>query len=214
MSAPGFAPDALDEFGCPTWISELAIDDPNHLLHVVRDLGPADALELLGAERRSITSCELPAERPDRWTSLPRAAIAPLNPTAVLLAGRIGEWTFVYDDLGLTLGLPQPEGQSLEAAQLLSDKGKVAATGFVTMDGPAGFIYAVDGDLLTSQELSALEELADDTPAEVRGAFETAGAYDIELDDYINMRAACILAGLPSTMRGLRHIPLLVAPLY
>lgn len=214
MSTPGFGPDTLDESGCPVWISELANDDPNHLVHVVRDLEPADALELLGAARQSITSCDLPAERPDQWTSLPRAAIRPpLNPTAVLLAGRIGDWTFIYDDLGLTLGLPQPERPPLETAQVLSSTGKVAATGYVTINGHAGFIYAVDGDLLTRQELFALAELADDTPTEVRAAFEPAGTFDIEFDDYVSMRALCVLARLPRMLEDFRKIPLLVAPL-
>lgn len=213
MPTPGFGPDVLDESGCPGWISELADDDPNHLVHVVRDLEPTDALELLGADRQSITSCELPAERPDERTSLLRAAIAPLNPLAVLLAGRIGDWTFIYDDLGVTLCLWQPEGGSLDAAQVLSSRGTIAASGYVTITAHAGFTYAVDGDLLTNQELFALAHLADDTPAELRGVFESAGSCDIEFDDYVSMRAICVLAGLPRTMAGLRQIPLLVAPL-
>jgi hypothetical protein len=204
MATPGFEPGTLDESGCPVWISELANDDPNHLVHVVRGLDPADALTLLGADRQSITSCELPAERPDYWTSLPRAAIAPLAPTCVLMAGRIRGWTFIYDDLGLTLG---------EGAQALSGDGRVAATGYATITGHAGFLYAVDSDLLTNQELLALADLDDDTPAEARAAFESAGSFDPEYDDHVSMRAVCVLAGLPSTLSDLRQIPLLVAPL-
>ncbi|MFD2421458.1 hypothetical protein [Amycolatopsis pigmentata] len=44
MPTPGFEPGTLDEIGCPVWISDLANDDPNHLVHVVRDLEPAEAL--------------------------------------------------------------------------------------------------------------------------------------------------------------------------
>lgn len=213
MSTPGFGPDTLDESGCPVWISELAADDPNHLVHVVRDLAPADALALLGADRLSITSSELPTERVDEWTSLPRAAISPLNPLAVLLAGRIGDWTFVYDDLGLTLYLPSPQGRPLHTTEVLSGKGKVAATAYVTVTGKAGFSYAADGELLAAQGSDEPEELDDDTPADVRAAFELAGTCDVEFDDHFGMRALCVLAGLPPTLEAFRRIPLLVAPL-
>lgn len=216
MPAPGVGPDTLDEIGCPVWITELANDDPNHLVHVVRDLEPAEALELLGADRKSITPCELPAKRPDAWTSLPRAAIAPLDPTAVPLAGRAGDWTFVYDDLGLTLGLWAPDGQRLEGAQALSGKGKTAATGYVTINGHAGFVYAVDGDVVAQQELFRLDELDEDTPAEIRAVFERAGTeteFDDDFDDYVSMRAIRVLAGLPRALTDVRRIPLLVAPL-
>lgn len=213
MPTPGFEPDTLDESGCPVWISDLAVDDPNHLVQVVRDLEPEEALELLGAERQAIAPCELPPKRPDAWTSLPRAAIGPVNPTAVLLAGRVGDWTFVYDDLGLTLNLWQPEERPLEAAQVLSGKGKTAATSYVTITGHAGFVYAADGDVMTNQELFGPDELDEDTPAEIRAVLEQAGTFETDFDDYLGMRAICLLAELPRTLQDLRRIPLLVAPL-
>jgi hypothetical protein len=148
MPALGFEPNTLGEDGCPAWIGELANDDPNHLVHVVRELEPADALALLGADPQLITACELPAQRPDQWTSLARAAISPPDPLAVLLAGRTGDWTFIYDDLGLTLASGQPGRPPPETAQVLSSAGDVAATGCATITGHAGFIYAVHGELL------------------------------------------------------------------
>jgi hypothetical protein len=103
MSTPGFPPGTLDSEGEPSWLVELACEDPNHTLHVVKNLEPAEALERLGANPRLFRSCELPATRPDAQTSLPGAALD-IEPggSAALLAGRIGEWTFVYDDAGYT----------------------------------------------------------------------------------------------------------------
>ncbi|MGI8312586.1 hypothetical protein [Saccharopolyspora hattusasensis] len=75
MPTPGFPPSTLDAGGGPIWISELASDDPNHAVHVVRDLEPADALEALGAKPRLFRPCELPRSKPDKWTSLPAAAL-------------------------------------------------------------------------------------------------------------------------------------------
>lgn len=214
MSTPGFDPETVDEIGCPVWINELAPDDPNHLVHVVRDLEPARALELLGADRQSISSCELPAERPDEHTSLPGAAIAALNPMAVLLAGRVGDWTFVYDDLGYTLGFLKTADPALETAQVLSGEGAAAATGYVTITGQAGFVYAVGGELLTNASaVFELSDLPEDARAEARAAFESAGSCDPEFDDYLGIRAVCALAGLPCGLEAIRELPLLVAPL-
>src|SRR4051812_29819610 len=98
MATPGFPPGTLDDLGCPVWITDLADEDPNHTVHVVRDLDPADALLSLGVKPHQIRSCELPAHRVDSRTSLPRAEISPTDSGAVLVAGRMGIWTFIYDD--------------------------------------------------------------------------------------------------------------------
>lgn len=212
MSTTKFEAGALDESGCPAWISALAAEDPNHLVHVVRDLEPAAALELLGVERDSIASCELPVATVDEQTSLIRSAISPANPTAVLLAGRTGDWTFIYDDLGLTFGL-WDGSKPQDAATVLSVQGNVAATGYSTITGHAGLLYAIDGEPLVNQELFDLTELDGDSPAEVRTAVELASAFDTQFDDYLSMRAVCILAALPRTLEDLRNVSLLVAPL-
>ena len=100
---PGFGTGALDDDGYPAWITGLDNDDnTNHTVHVVRGLAPADALQVAGARPAVITSCRLPAQRPDNGTSLPRAAIGPTDSGAVLLAGRIGPWSFVAG-LNITL---------------------------------------------------------------------------------------------------------------
>jgi hypothetical protein len=89
--------------GYPAWIAGLQCEEPNHTVLVVRDLDPDSALQLLGVPPEEIRPCELPAERPDESTSLPRAAFDTEDDTgAVLLAGRIGDWTFIYDDGGIT----------------------------------------------------------------------------------------------------------------
>lgn len=100
MPTPGFPLNTLDPEGTPIWISELATGDPNHILHVVRGIDPVEAL---AAKPGLIQLCVLPDSKPDEWTSLPCAALG-IKPgtSAALLAGRIGEWTFVYDDSGFT----------------------------------------------------------------------------------------------------------------
>jgi hypothetical protein len=205
----------LDEYGCPVWIADLADTDPNHLVHVVRDLAPADALELLGADRQSIRPGELPAERPDEWTSLPRAAVTPLDPDSVLVAGRAGAWTFVYDDAGRTIALWHlPDRPPLGATEMLSIKGNVAATSNTDIDGHTGFTYAVDGrTLVWADGPLGTRQCDGNTPSELRAAVEAAEISNHEDDHGVNMRTICALAGLPSTSAELRRIPLLIAPL-
>jgi hypothetical protein len=131
MPAPGFAPGTLNQGGYPAWIADLGSREAaNHTVHVISDLEPAVALQLLGAEQYLITPCQLPAGRHDRSTSLPRAAIGPADCSAVLLAGRIGAWTFVYDDAGLT---SFPAGHA-PPAKLLSAYGRTAATSTTTLN--------------------------------------------------------------------------------
>jgi hypothetical protein len=212
MPTPGFPPHTLDDGG-PVWISDLAVADPNHALHVVRGLDPAEALRLLGAEPDAVRPVELPATRPDDWTSLPAAALGAHSAEDVLLAGRVGEWTFVYDAAGVTGGDEETEA--------LSADGRKAATSVVTINLDTSFGYAVDGETVLSTSADDLD-LAEDLPAmpeEVRAAFEAAGTFDAEhLDpgepDYdITMRAACALAGLVCTTEDLRRLPLLGASL-
>jgi hypothetical protein len=80
----------------PVWSEGLANDDPNHLVHVVRDFDPRAALQVLGAEPDRIVPCVLPAAKPDEWTSLPQAALGTdaTGDSTVLLAGRLGSWTW------------------------------------------------------------------------------------------------------------------------
>jgi len=213
MPTPGFPPHTLDDEGSPIWLDELAAEDPNHTLHVVRGLDPAAALEVLGAKPRWFQACELPDARPDEWTSLPGAALG-VEPgsSATLLAGRIGEWTFVYDDFGAT------DHDSTEA---LSADGRAAATSMFSINADASLTYAVDGTRLAWINVDDLD-LAEDLPgmpAELRAAFTAAGVVEFDYlepgdPDYaIAMRAACALAGLACTLDDLRRIPLLVTPL-
>ncbi|WP_211241164.1 hypothetical protein [Pseudonocardia spinosispora] len=110
-------------------------------MHVVRDLDPADALTLLVPTPRSIQPCDLPSGKPDEWTSLPAAALGfDSADGATLLAGRIGAWTFVYDDLAFTA--------DREFTAKLSADGRTAATGHQSITGDTGLCYAVDGTRL------------------------------------------------------------------
>ncbi|MDH6707061.1 hypothetical protein P3T27_003790 [Kitasatospora sp. MAA19] len=215
MPTPGFGPGTLDEDGGPVWITDLAADDPNHTVHVVRDLSPTDALLALGATPQLINPCELPAQRPDAWTSLARAAIDPTDSGAALLSGRVGDWTFVYDDGGLTsFG---EDGES--PAKLLSTTGKQAATCTFSINADTNLDYAVDGELLFSifEELDPAHD-AEEIPAGLRDAVAAAGIFerdhldDDEPDAAINMRVLCALAGLQCTLDDLRRIPLWAAP--
>jgi hypothetical protein len=217
MPTPGFPAGTLDEDGFPIWITDLAVADPNHTVHVVRGPAPADALQMLGARPGVITSCQLPARRPDEHTSLPQAAIGSVSGGAVLLAGQIGFWTFVYDDLGLTAHGEDPDGPVRFAppARMLSADGREAATSTWTINADTFLAYAVDGDLL----LDAAEDVdpaAQDIPARLQAAIDAAGTLgsgDGEPDCGINLRVLCALAGLNLTLADLRQVPLLAAPL-
>ncbi|MGW0788299.1 DUF6461 domain-containing protein [Streptomyces sp. NPDC002911] len=214
MPTPGFPPSTLDSEGTPIWISELANDDPNHILHVVRGVEPAEALQVLGAKPGLIRSCELPDSRPDEWTSLPCAALG-IRPgtSAALLAGRVGEWTFVYDDSGFTC-----DDDTMTKA--LSADGRTAAMSVYTINGDASLTYAVDGEQIEWVNVDDLDTEKDipAMPAELRTAFEAAGTVGTEdfepgeADGLITMRAACALAGLALTLSDVRRIPLLIVP--
>lgn len=212
MAIPGFAPDQLDSAGCPIWLSELADGEPNHTLHVVRDLEPAEALGILGAKRRLIQPCELPAAKPDSWTSLPGAALG-IEPgsSAVLLAGSIRGWTFIYDDSGFT---------SHEDTTFLSAAGRTAATSMYSHYAGASLSYCVDDTQLVWTDIDSLD-LGTDLPcmpAELGTAFRAAGTVDRDAlqpgrsDREIFMRTACALAGLSCSLDDIRGIPLLAAP--
>ncbi|WP_405914798.1 hypothetical protein [Streptomyces sp. NBC_00728] len=211
MVTPGFPRNTLDAEGLPVWIREIASEDPNHSLHVVRDMGPVRALEALRVEPASIRRCVLPDKKPNQYTSLPSAAFdGGTGDAATLLAGRIGQWTFVYDDLGYTF-----DG----TAEILSRGGRRAVTTVYTINGHASLHYAVDGEEIEEvvlDELSLGERLPG-MPAELVAAFEAAGIADWEdlepgeADSLVGMRVACAMAGAVLTLDDLRRIPLVMA---
>lgn len=214
MSTPGFPPNTLDSQGTPIWLSELASDEPHHTLHVARGLEPAQALEALGAEPRLFQPCELPSAKPDRWSSLPGAALGiepvPSAPAA-LLAGRIGAWTFVYDDSMFT---------GHDDTTSLSANGRAAATSMFSINADTSLTYAVDGTQLAWIDVDDLDLKKDlsGMPDELRAAFQAAGTVEHDSlkpgqpDADICMRAICALAGLSCTLEDLRRIPLLATP--
>jgi hypothetical protein len=218
VPTPSFPAGTLDDNGFPVWITDLAArDDPNHTVHVVRGLAPADALQVVGARPGVITPCQLPARQPH--TSLPRAAIGPTDSGSVLLAGQIGPWTFVYDDMGLTSFGEDPDGpaQFAPPAKMLSAGGREAATSTLTINADTDLAYSVDGDLLL-HATEGVDPAGDDVPAGLRAAIDAAGnfrsadSHDGKLDCGMNMRVLCALAGLNVTLDDLRQIPLLAAP--
>ncbi|WP_033294002.1 hypothetical protein [Amycolatopsis jejuensis] len=204
MPTPAFPPNTLDDAGDPIWISGLAGAEPNHAVHVVKGIEPAEALKRLGAAPGSFRACVLPDRKPDEWTSLPGAALG-IEPgtSAALLAGRIGAWTFVYDDAMVT---------SSDDTGPLSAGGRSAATSTFSINADASVTYAVDGKRLVEINVDDLDLEADlpGLPAELRAAFDAAGVFGAEEADYaIGMRVVCALAGFTFTMADLRRIPLL-----
>lgn len=216
MPTPGFPEGTLDQAGFPVWITDLASEEPNHTVHVVRGLAPVDAMQMLGARPAMITSCQLPSQRPDRNTSLPRAAIGPTDSGSVLLSGQIGAWTFVYDDMGLTSFGDDPDraGGFAPPAKMLSAVGREAATSTFTIEGDTDLALAVGGELLVDVGEN-VDPAVDEIPARLRLAVQAAGKFesgDVGLDEGINMRVLCALAELSVTLDDLREIPLLAAP--
>jgi hypothetical protein len=193
------------------------MEEPTHTVHVVRDLAPADAMQILGARPDMITSCQLPSQRPDGNTSLPRAAIGPTDSGTVLLAGQMGAWTFIYDEGGLTSFGEDPEhaGGFAPPAKMLSAGGREAATSTFTIEGDTDLGHAIDGELLLHVVVN-VDPARDDIPATLRPAVQAAGTFESAegngLDEGINMRVLCALSGLNITVDDLRQIPLLAAP--
>ncbi|MBU3067381.1 hypothetical protein KO481_38400 [Nocardia sp. NEAU-G5] len=212
MAVPGFPPNTLDEEGVPLWISGLVDEDPNYSVHVVRGLDPADALEALGAKLRLFRPWQLP-DTLDDWTWLSAAphGIDLDEYSTLLLAGRVGEWTFVYDDFMATMDDQTP---------VLAAAGRVAATSTMSINTDASLTYCVDGENLAWINVDDLE-LDRGLPAmpdELRAAFEAAGTFDLdylepgEADYSIGMRAVSALANLRCTLADLRGIPLVITP--
>ena len=219
VATPGFPAATLDDEGFPSWITGLASEHAIGTAHVVRGLAPGDALHLLGVRPELVTPCQLPAQRPDEWTSLPQAAIGQDDIAPVLMAGQIGDWTFVYDDAGVTVhedSAGEP-GRPAPLATMLSASGREAATSTFTVDADTELAYAADGDLLL-HAVKNVDPAADNIPAGLRAAIELAGYFepgddkDAASDCGINMRVLCALAGLKITLGDLRKIPLLGAP--
>jgi hypothetical protein len=214
MPIPGFRAGTLSNDGYPAWITALDnYEGANHTVHVVRGLAPADALQLVGAPQAVITPCRLPAQQPGNRTSLPRAAIGSADSGAVLLAGQVGPWSFIYDDAGLT-SLAQ---DGVSPAEMLSADGREAAACTGGGLNPS-LEYAVDGELLLHIIDDDISHAEENIPAGLRAAVGAAGIFESGddedgEDDYgVNMRVVCALAGLNISLGELRSIPLLAAP--
>lgn len=244
MDTPGFPSGTLDEDGYPIWLSEMAEEEPNAILHLVRDMSPDEVLRGLEADPSAAVPCTLPAERP-KGVSMPKAAFgSDSRAMSVLLAGRIGGWTFVYDDAGATVaigGLPilrrilgaaaptevpesAPEGgwdATSDPAEVLSAAGGPAITLHECINGLTSLTYAVNGRAVFRTNSDDVDGPFDDElPAEVRGADDAAGtiaelAFEPgERDPSAVARFACALAGASWTMADLRAAPLRVVELH
>ena len=217
MPTPGFPAGTLTEEGDPAWIEELASEDPNHLLHVVRGLSPEDAVAVLGGSvLRWLPPLSLPAERLTERTPLARGLLVDPQDAdgGLLVAGRHGEWTFVYDDSHAWARA----ADGRDATVALADEGRVAATSGYSINADTSISYAVDGEEIFSvTEPYHLEELEEeeDIPADLVPATRAAGVLheDPELDYGVNMRVVCAVAGLTWTVQDLRSTPLLIANL-
>ncbi|WP_367129254.1 hypothetical protein [Saccharothrix sp. HUAS TT1] len=131
---------------------------------------------------------------------------------AALLAGRLGTWTFVYDDSGFTF-----DG----ATTALSAGSRSAATCAYLANGNATVAYAVDGEEVFWANVIDLDLETDlrDMPVDLRAAFEAAGTAELadaepgepgEPDFAVGLRAVCALAGLTCVLDDVRRTPLLV----
>ncbi|GAB2806825.1 hypothetical protein GCM10027176_09800 [Actinoallomurus bryophytorum] len=209
MSTPGFPAGTLDSVGTPIWISALAEEQPHHTVHVVRGLEPTEALELLGAKPRLFQRCMIPRDRPETWRS------APAEDTFTMLAGRIGDWTFVYDAEGAT-SFDADSSPTTVPAKKLSADGRVAATSTVTFTMKTDLGYAVDGEVVVHVINGGLPYVETELPAELQAAIDAAGtfepSYEDQADTSVYLRVLAALADLRCTTDDLRHISLVATP--
>jgi hypothetical protein len=213
LPTPGFPAGTLDDEGDPIWIRELAAEDPNHLLYVIRGLSPDEAVTALGGSViRRLEPGQLPERRPDPWTSLGRAVVGghATEDGPILVAGRSGDWTFVYDDSHAYWEL----ADGRDATVALSEGGCTAASSGYSINADTDIQYAVDGRLVFwVSEPHQFEDV--ELPTDLLPAAEAAGVMDDDPDaDYgMNMRVVCALAGLMWTTHDLRNAPLVIAGL-
>jgi hypothetical protein len=209
MSTPGFPAGTLDAEGAPIWISDLAEEEPHHTVHVVRGLEPTEALELLGAKPRLFQPCEIPHDRPETWR------LGPAGDGFTLLAGRVGDWAFVYDGEGAT-SFDADSSPITVPAKGLSADGRVAATSTVTFEGKTDLGYAVDGEVLVHVTTGGLPYLETELPSELQAAIDAAGTFEPlhegQLDESVYLRAIAILAGMQCTTDELRRVSLVATP--
>ncbi|MGW4132337.1 hypothetical protein [Amycolatopsis japonica] len=213
MTTPGFPSHLLDGTGLPIWISELAcFPDRGDCLHVVRGLAPAAALEILGAGSALVRPCELPRSKQGHNVSLPASSLSTESDhEGTLLAGCVGAWTFVYDDMGLA----NDEWKTQE----LSANERTAAAAEFSINAVARLSYAMDGQEIfeSSRDNLVLETDLSSMPPELVAAFEYAGTFELDYLDpgepefTIFFRVLCALADLRCTLDDLRRIPLLIA---
>ena len=213
MAIPGFLAATLNEYGGPAWIDELATADRNHLLHVVRGLAPVEAVELVGGTVLSrLTPNELPAQRLDEWSTVAHASVGADSMEDLLVAGRRGDWTFVYDTSGVTAWTR--EHRNVEMTRLLSADGRAAATSIRTINANVSMYYAENGEnTFAIHEPYDPEYDEQETPDVLRPAIAAAGSIDSKVgrDVDVNMRIICALAGLTWTVDEFRAQPLFVA---
>jgi hypothetical protein len=183
---------------------------------VVRGLAPAGALEAIGARPARFMTCVLPGAE----AVPPRQVFGRPGCEAVLLAGQVGDWTFVYDGLGDTGYGEDPHRRYafVSMAEILSAGAREAASGTFTIEADTSLSYAADGRLLLDAG-EPLDPGEDYIPSGLRAAVEAAGTFgpagerNRGPDLAVNIRVVCALAGLTLTPKDLRALPLTGAPL-
>jgi hypothetical protein len=206
MPIPGFPAEAIDENGFPRWITQLGDEYANHLLHVVRGLSPEEALRLVGGGKvyRYVAPGTLPTEPTKDGSGLIHAAIGVDRRVDLLLAGRNGDWTFVYDAGGATF----------EVVDVLSADGRVAVSATSSINADSSLEYAEDGQTLVEIREPYGPRYAEEFREALHSAVEAAGSVDSADEDFwdidVNVRIACALAGLTWTLEELAAQPLIV----
>ncbi|AGL16182.1 DUF6461 domain-containing protein [Actinoplanes sp. N902-109] len=208
MNNPLFSADAVSLRGIPDWIDRLAWEDPNHSLYVVRGLDPAEVIGIVGGEQvRTLAPGELPEDTADEWSGVvPHALEAAGGGDLLRVAGRRGDWTFVYDTFG---------GMDGELAKTLSKGGRAAAYVVNSISGISRVDCAEDGSGVYELDDSYDPDYdQENVPELLRNAIDAAMAVDLEDPDWdlgVNMRIVCALAGLTWTYEEFRQHPLTIA---
>jgi hypothetical protein len=201
----------LDGSGRPAWLTDLGLDC--YSLTVVRGLDERRALKRIGVPPRQIRPVTLDAaaqtvgDHSLLWNLVCQGSSN--SPVVVAVAAGFGDWTLVVEEDGWTATEP------VAVADL--SRGTEAASCFVDINADTWFTYAVEGQVLYTDEEIPGDGGDGTEPMALLSALAAVGADNLldggDQDDHGRPeRAVCALAGLRLSAADFRDRPMLAAP--